>query len=131
MGQVEAFHEALEGDSLLSLTPPVFFAFDRSLGALRNLIEVHGIEESLSNLELGFTIVDEDELDTVQEVKKTAVDAGKATKNTQDQLDKLYNAIIPLLNNLKSNPEKDYILWPKRLAKVEAFETMLTKIYKG
>jgi len=58
LGQVEAFHEALEGDSLLSLTPPVFFAFDRSLGALRNLIEVHGIEESLSNLELGFTIVD-------------------------------------------------------------------------
>ena len=81
--------------------------------------------------DFGFTIADEDELDTVQEVKKTATAAGKATKVTQDQLDKLYNAVIPLLNNLKSNPEKDYILWPNRLAKVEAFEDHLTKIYKG
>lgn len=81
--------------------------------------------------DFGFTIVDEDELDTVQEVKKTATAAAKSTKVTQDQLDKLYNAIIPLLNNLKSNPEKSYILWPDRLAKVEAFEDHLTKIYKG
>jgi|TARA_B100000780_G_scaffold234401_1_gene174789 hypothetical protein len=81
--------------------------------------------------DFGFTIVDEDELDTVQEVKKTAAVAAKSTKVTQDQLDKLYNAVIPLLNNLKSNPEKSYILWPDRLAKVEAFEDHLTKIYKG
>ena len=81
--------------------------------------------------DFGFTIVDEDELDTVQEVKKTAAVAAKSTKETQDQLDKLYNAVIPLLNNLKSNPEKSYILWPDRLAKVEAFEDHLTKIYKG
>jgi len=36
-----------------------------------------------------------------------------------------------LLNNLKKNPEKEYILWPDRLAKVEAFETHLQKIYKS
>ena len=34
-------------------------------------------------------------------------------------------------NNLKKNPEKEYILWPDRLTKVEAFEDHLTKIYKG
>jgi hypothetical protein len=39
--------------------------------------------------------------------------------------------MIPLLNNLKMNPEKDYILWPNRLAKVEEFEDHLQKIYKG
>ena len=49
---------------------------------------------------------------------------------TRDQRSKP-EAVIPLLNNLKSNPEKSYILWPDRLAKVEAFEDHLTKIYKG
>jgi hypothetical protein len=52
-------------------------------------------------------------------------------ETTQEKLDKLYNAIIPLLNNLKKNPEKEYILWPDRLAKVEAFETHLQKIYSN
>ena len=49
----------------------------------------------------------------------------------QKQLDDLYNAIVPLLNNLKKNPQKEYILWPNRLKKVEEFETHLQKIYKG
>jgi hypothetical protein len=40
------------------LTPEILFAFDRTLGALRDLVEVHGFEEGLSGLELGFTIVD-------------------------------------------------------------------------
>ena len=52
-------------------------------------------------------------------------------ETTQEKLDKLYNAITPLLNNLKKNPEKEYILWPDRLKKVEAFETHLQKIYSN
>jgi len=39
--------------------------------------------------------------------------------------------MIPLLNNLKKNPEKEYILWPDRLKKVESFEDHLTKIYNS
>jgi hypothetical protein len=74
--------------------------------------------------DFGFTAVDEDELEAVQKVSATASSA-------EDRLNKLYNAIVPLLNNLKKNPEKDYILWPNRLAKVEEFETHLQQIYKG
>ena len=50
---------------------------------------------------------------------------------TQSRLDKLYNSVVPLLNNLKKNPEKEYILWPNRLEKIELFETKLQQIYKG
>jgi hypothetical protein len=50
---------------------------------------------------------------------------------TQDRLDNLYNAIQPLLTNLKKNPEKEYILWPNRLDKIEEFETYIQNIYKG
>lgn len=88
--------------------------------------------------DFGFTAVDEHELEAVQkeqqklaEVGSEAARAAASANEYQDKLDKLYNAIIPLLNNLKANPEKEYILWPNRLSKVEAFETHLTDIYKS
>ncbi len=81
--------------------------------------------------DFGFTVVNEDELEVAQKATKTATAATATAKSTDDKLNRLYNAIIPLLTNLKANPEKDYILWPKRLEKVEAFEDMLQKIYKG
>jgi len=77
----------------------------------------------LTDFDFGFTAVDEEELESYQKVSSVA-------SSTQDKVDKLYNAIIPLLNNLKANPEKDYILWPNRLKKVEEFEDFLTDIYQ-
>lgn len=88
--------------------------------------------------DFGFTAVDENELEIVRKEQKKAAEVGseaaraaESARFTQDKLDKLYNAITPLLNNLKKNPEKEYILWPDRLEKVEAFETHLQEIYKG
>jgi len=74
--------------------------------------------------DFGFTAVDEEELEAVKKVTVTAASA-------EERLNNLYNAIVPLLNNLKKNPEKDYILWPNRLAKVEQFEDHIRKIYQG
>lgn len=81
--------------------------------------------------DFGFTAVDEDELNAVQEVKAQISEVSTTAATAQERLDKLYNAIVPLLNNLKKNPEKEYILWPDRLSKVEAFEDYLQKIYKN
>jgi len=81
--------------------------------------------------DFGFTAVDESELETVQALAASAKDNETAVTTTQERLDNLYNAVVPLLNNLKKNPEKEYILWPDRLAKVEQFETHLQQIYAG
>ena len=81
--------------------------------------------------DFGFTAVDEDELQAVQQTAAKADNAEQLATTTQERLDNLYNIVIPLLNNLKKNPEKEYILWPNRLAKVEEFETHLQLIYKG
>ena len=81
--------------------------------------------------DFGFTAVDEEELEAVQKVTKKAEASQTEATSVQDKLDKLYNAIVPLLNNLKKNPEKEYILWPDRLSKVESFEDHLQKIYKS
>ena len=81
--------------------------------------------------DFGFTAVDEEELEAVQTATKKAETVASSADETKEKLDKLFNAITPLLNNLKKNPEKEYILWPDRLSKVEAFEDHLQKIYKG
>ena len=80
--------------------------------------------------DFGFTAVDEDELEAVQTVTIKQKDTEKTAKELQSKIDDLYNAITPLLNNLKKNPEKEYILWPDRLNKVEAFEDYLASIYQ-
>lgn len=75
--------------------------------------------------DFGFTAVDETELTSYQQASQ----ATQTVAEVQEKVDNLYNAIQPLLNNLKANPEKEYILWPERLQKIEQFETYLQGIY--
>jgi hypothetical protein len=77
--------------------------------------------------DFGFTAVDESELEAFQQLENVS----EAADETQTRLDNLYNAIQPLLTNLKKNPEKEYILWPNRLDKIEEFEDYIQNIYKG
>ena len=87
-------------------------------------------EIDLDKFDFGFTAVDEDELEVVQkQSQKLESTSGKA-EDLEDKLNKLYNSILPLLSNLKKNPEKDYIYWPKRTEKVEAFEELIAGIIK-
>lgn len=84
----------------------------------------------LLDFDFGFTAVDEDELEAVQSVKSEATSASATTQELEDKLNKLYNSILPLLTNLKKNPEKEYILWPNRVAKIEQFEDLISGIIK-
>ena len=81
--------------------------------------------------DFGFTAVDESELEAVKQAKDTAEKMAVGVDATQDKIDRLYNAIQPLLSNLKKNPEKEYILWPNRVEKVDQFEDHLRKIYNS
>ena len=87
------------------------------------------INKSMSNelFDFGFTAVDETELEAFQQLESVVSEAD----DVQTRLDNLYNAIQPLLTNLKKNPEKEYILWPNRLDKIEEFESYIQNIYKG
>lgn len=83
------------------------------------------------DFDFGFTAVDEAELEAVQQATSQVTETAQTAEQLQGRLDNLFNAITPLLNNLKKNPEKEYILWPNRLSKVEEFETKLQQIYTG
>lgn len=78
-----------------------------------------------------FGFLDESEIDGVQQAYDHAKAAEGSVQDLQNRLDKLYKAIQPLLGNLKKDPHKDYILFPDRGPKIEAFEAILAKIYYG
>ena len=44
--------------------------------------------------DFGFTLVDEDELDTVQEIEQKVSESSTTAEQTQDKLDKLFSAIF-------------------------------------
>ena len=77
--------------------------------------------------DFGFTAVNEDELEAVQQLSTQAEEA----TTLEERVNKLYNSITPLLNQLKANPSKEYIYWPNRVDKIEQFEDHLYKVYKG
>ncbi len=61
------------------------------------------------------------------EEKTRASDLDEALK----RVDEMYKAIMPLLDNLATNPEKDTIYWPNRKEKIEAFKQKLKAIRWG
>ena len=86
--------------------------------------------DDLLKFDFGFTAVDESELEAVQQISTKASTTEAEVKVLEDKINNLYNAILPLLSNLKKNPEKEYILWPNRTSKIEAFEDHISEIIR-
>jgi hypothetical protein len=89
----------------------------------------------LSNFDFGFSVVDEQELAAVTEVKAEADAASSTAAEWQAQADEwkqkaesLYDAVIPLLSNLQSNEDKEYIYWPNRSVKIDQFKLRLQQL---
>jgi hypothetical protein len=83
------------------------------------------------SFDFGFSIVDEGELEVLQEAQDTITTVSAEAATLEARLDTLYNMMMPLLNNLAKNPDKNYIYWPDRLNKIEQFRDRLDKVYQG
>jgi hypothetical protein len=83
------------------------------------------------DFDFGFTAMNEDELDAVQTVTAQVESTTSEMEKLQQKLNTLRGAVEPLLKNLEANPEKAYIHWPDRTAKVKAFRAHLDKIVKS
>ena len=81
--------------------------------------------------DFGFTAVTLDELEIIQETTAQLESTTAEASEVKARLDNMYKAIQPLLNNLKKDPERDYIYWPERLTKIEAFSDHIDKLYMG
>ena len=89
----------------------------------------------LSDFDFGFSVVDEQELDAVQSIKTEVASASSASKEWQAQADEwklkaesLYKAMMPLLDNLAKNEDKEYIYWPNRTLKIDQFKLKLQQL---
>lgn len=78
--------------------------------------------------DFGFTAITEDDLHVVESSRNQVQDLQKQLEAVDNRAQRLYTAMIPLLNNLRNNPEKEYIYWPDRIAKIDAFENKLKDI---
>jgi len=87
----------------------------------------------MSDFDFGFTMVNEDELDVVKEVKSTAESTTLEVDKYKEKCDTLYNMVMPLLNNLAANPDKDYIKWngKDRMTKIEMFRDKMDEVYNS
>lgn len=76
------------------------------------------------DFDFGFTSVSDEVFNASEEqLEQTAKTAGLA------KAEKVYNAILPLLNNLAKDADKNaYIHWPDRAAKIEQFRKRLLAI---
>lgn len=91
----------------------------------------------LQSFDFGFSLVDADELSEVQEVRSeltqtesTANEWMEQSEQWRQKAQSIYAAVIPLLNNLSTEPEKEYIYWPgeDRVSKINAFKLKLNQI---
>lgn len=82
--------------------------------------------------DFGFSAVSEEELKEMERQLQIAVEEKDGTAaSLQTKLDAVYAAILPLLNNLEKNPDKEYIFWPGRDKKIKAFRQKLQSIING
>lgn len=89
----------------------------------------------LENFDFGFSIVDEEELDVVQNIKQEIATSSSTLEEWKNQAEEwqekatvIYKAVLPLLNNLCAEKDKSYIYWPDRHEKIEQFKLRLNKI---
>jgi len=87
---------------------------------------------NLGEDDFGFSLVSEAELKSYEEQLKQQVEQQTQTISQTEQayadrLEGLRAMIMPLLLNLTKDPEKEYILWPDRANKINAFIEKINK----
>ena len=98
---------------------------------------------SNDTFDFGFTATTVEELDFIQQSKSNhqeetellsnQIEREKASNaDNLQKLDKLYNAILPLLTNLEKDADtREYLYWPGRAEKIEEFRQHLKSIKEG
>lgn len=82
--------------------------------------------------DFGFSLVSETELKAHEQLlQKKIEEQSRVVEKTETELtDKLHglkDMIMPLLINLSKDPDKTYILWPDRAAKIKLFIEKINK----
>ena len=82
--------------------------------------------KQLDEFDFGFTAVSENELKAMerqlqQQVEDKDTEIETVSRTYKEKLNTLYKMVMPLLNNLAKDADKDYIYWPDRQKKMLDF----------
>ncbi len=80
--------------------------------------------------DFGFSPKSESEIQPVKDLKTITSELTAENENLKYALLDLRDMIQPLLDNLKTYPEKEYLHWVKRAEQVEVFEAKLNAFMK-
>jgi len=85
------------------------------------------MEMKMQENDFGFTAMTFEDISSVlkKDKEKEIISVEEQYKNKIESLKKI---IIPLLNNLSANPEKEYIYWPNRIEKIKEQIEKVNKI---
>jgi hypothetical protein len=92
---------------------------------------------SRQDWDFGFSAVDEDELrkltgaeQELDEVSKLLAQQESSTELYKATVIEIQQMVNPLISNLMLNPDKNYIYWPNRIAKLKVFKEQLDKLFQ-
>lgn len=86
------------------------------------------VEIGSDDFDFGFSTISEIDLKNRENALIDYVHA-QVTQTAEQKVQKMYNMIVPLLNNLQKDADKnEYIFWPDRAAKIEEFKQRLAAI---
>lgn len=92
--------------------------------------------KDLGDFDFGFSAVSEDELKAIERELESKVASQEeqlkqVSQSYEEKLNTLYKMVMPLLNNLAKDAEKDYIYWPGRQKKMQEFIKKVESLVNG
>ena len=81
----------------------------------------------MNDNDFGFTFEQSSEVDNKRIEQERASTMNELVK-WKSKCSEMHGMILPLLNNLKRNPDKPNIVWPDREEKINAFITKLNSV---
>ena len=84
----------------------------------------------MNDNDFGFTF-EESSKQAADELEQQRSIANAELIKWKSKCNEMHRMILPLLNNLKKNPDKPNIVWPDRVDKIDAFIVKLDAILKN
>ena len=89
------------------------------------------MNKKLDNLDFGFSLVDEDELKSLErELTKQNEQVSKIASTYKDKYETLHRLFMGLLAKMSEDPKKSYIHWPNRMEKINEMIRFINDLEK-
>ncbi len=70
-------------------------------------------------------------MDFADDLQEVVADQSSKANAAEAKAQMMFDMIMPLLNNLKKNPDKPNIVWPDREKKIDEFIKKLQNVLNG